>query len=163
MWIASLLSVIVYSIICFEQGLYGQILLQAYYGAVAFIGIRNWFKLGKDSGNIDQKIAYHIPKKVALILSLIWIGATSFLIFLLQKTHSEAPFLDGITTTLNMTASFMLVRRYWEQWLLCVVANVLSFLMFARSEMFITASVYLVFLALSIVGLIKWHRWIQNN
>ncbi|WP_163484805.1 nicotinamide mononucleotide transporter, partial [Escherichia coli] len=57
---------------------------------------------------------------------------------------------------LSIAAQILQSRRNWECWVLWIIVDLLAIPLFAMKGLWLTASLYCVFLALSAWGLIDW-------
>ena len=51
----------------------------------------------------------------------------------LKAAGGSSTTLDGLTTIITVAAQLLMILRYREQWLLWIVLNVLSILLFGRA------------------------------
>ena len=72
--------------------------------------------------------------------------------------------LDSATTILSIVAQFMMLARYAEQWLMWIIINILSIIMWAQSIIsqdgndYPTLVMWIAFLCNSIYGYINWRK-----
>jgi nicotinamide mononucleotide transporter len=52
----------------------------------------------------------------------------------------------------------LLGRKFIENWWVWIVVNAASIALFAYKSLWLTALLYLVFLGLSVAGLVRWRR-----
>ena len=86
---------------------------------------------------------------------------TSFFIMWLVLgclTDHPAPVPDAAIAALNITATWLLTHSVLEQWFLLLVANALAIGLYARTGLWFTTGLYVVFLISSVAGKISWRR-----
>lgn len=86
---------------------------------------------------------------------------TSFFIMWLvlgRLTDHPAPVPDAAIAALNITATWLLTHSVLEQWLLLLIANALAIGLYARTGLWFTTGLYVVFLISSVAGYISWQR-----
>ena len=78
-------------------------------------------------------------------------------------TNSEVPLGDSFTTSLAIIATWMLTRKYLEQWHLWVVANIVSVALYIYKGLYPTVILYLVYAGMAVYGLGEWKKSMRNN
>lgn len=68
------------------------------------------------------------------------------------------PFPDAFTTAASLTAFFLQVGKKWESWVLWVVVDVVTVVLYLHRGIALMAGVYAVFLVIALGGLRKWYR-----
>ncbi len=66
--------------------------------------------------------------------------------------------LDAAVAVLSAIATFMLARSYIQQWLLWIVADLLSTILCAASGMYWMTALYAVYTLSAVYGFIYWRR-----
>lgn len=121
-----------------------------------FIGYFLWKQnMQKDNG-ADAVVAKALTLKgwIALIAFIV-LGTLGF-VQLLQHFGGSSTGLDGLTTIIVIAAQFLMVVRYREQWLLWILLNVISIVLWADSPAVYT--MYAAFLLNSIYGYYNWTK-----
>jgi nicotinamide mononucleotide transporter len=80
------------------------------------------------------------------------------LVPILRAAHGSAPFLDALTTSLSLGAQLLLSLKKLQHWYVWMIADVIYVPLYLDRELYLTAIVYTVFLALCIAGLSRWRR-----
>jgi nicotinamide mononucleotide transporter len=78
--------------------------------------------------------------------------------YLAKYTSDVAPWLDAGTTALSVVAQYLLSVRKIENWILWIVADVVQIGLYCWKGLYPTTALYIIFLVLSVVGLLQWHR-----
>lgn len=126
-----------------------------------FIGYFLWRQNMQQAGNSDAVIAKSLsPKGWVAMLAFIAIGTLLF-VQALQAAGGSSTGLDGLTTIIVVTAQTLMLLRYREQWLLWIVLNVLSIMLWAENpSMYIMYSAYLLN---SVYGYYNWTKLQKAN
>lgn len=159
-YIFGLINAILYTIIAFSSGFYGDVMLRVvYYIPMQFIGFYLWKK------NINN-VTYEVKKEKLSIknrFNYIIFSILAILIygFLLSKLGGNLPYVDSASTCLAILAMIFSVKRLAEQWYLWIIINSISIVMWAVSfinnqENIATLLMWIIYLTNSIIMLIKW-------
>ena len=84
--------------------------------------------------------------------------STGILYWILRHTPSNVPLADGLTTALFLTAQYMMSRKLIENWWFWIVGDVLVIGLYTYKHLYLTSALYVVFLAMSIAGLMEWQK-----
>ena len=156
-----IINCILYSIVAYQQTLYGETLLNAlYYLPLQFVG----FKIWKQNLNKENKVcplSLSVTKKIYLFAGIV--AGTLLLGAILQKYGDEIPFIDAFTTVSSVIAMTLSAKRYSEQWYIWITINMFSIYMWleryqTNGENIATLMMWSVFLLNSFYGLYKWTR-----
>jgi nicotinamide riboside transporter PnuC len=97
--------------------------------------------------------------KTGIILAITFVILYFLLWFVLSRlTDSPVPEWDSFITTMSIIATWMLARKIYEHWFLWIVVNSASSVIFLTRGLYPTVILYLVYLAMSFVGLKAWKR-----
>lgn len=168
-YLFGLVNVALYAWISYKAALYGDAVLNAfYYLPMQFIGWYSWIGRRKNKESVTV-VAKRMDTKERLILLLFSFMAVALTAWILNIYEDPQPIKDASTTVLSVIAMFLMVRRYMEQWVLWVVVNIISVVMwvifFARGESHSALMVimWLFYLANSLNGWIIWARLSQSE
>ncbi|MDP4271519.1 MAG: nicotinamide riboside transporter PnuC [Bacteroidota bacterium] len=160
MWVIGFVSSFVFVIVFFHSKLYADMVLNVYYVAMSIYGFWLWQNSRNvtNSAENEEEITY---QNVGLLQAglLFLISAVSYLVIasvLHLYTDSPVPYGDAFPTALSLIATWMLAKKYLEQWLVWIVVNVFSVGLFTYRGLYPTAFLFLVYGVLSIVGYLKW-------
>lgn len=155
------INCVLYSIIAYQQTLYGETLLNTcYYLPLQFIGFKVWKKHLNETYTV-KPISLSFNKKIILItiiiLGTLWLG------LILQNYGDKIPFIDAFTTVASVIAMTLSAKRYSEQWYIWISINILSIYMWtnrylSNGENIATLMMWIVFLLNSFYGLYKWKK-----
>ncbi len=156
LWPVGVIMPIVYIIIFYQNKFYADMTFNVYY---LFASIYGWYIWAKSLDKTDQGLISHLPKKYIVGLSAIFVAIFAAIAFLLINfTDSEVPYGDSFTTTLSILAMWMLAHKYIEQWLLWIVVNAVTAVLYHNKELNITVILFIVNFFVSILGYVKWKK-----
>lgn len=161
-WATGIVNVTLYVFVFYGVKLYADMGLQVVYIGLSFYGWYNWLYGGKDQ---TQLRVSKTTRTVGALLLIIVVGGSLLLGQLLYRgTDASLPFLDSMTTTVSLVAQWMMTRKLLESWLVWIAVDVVYVGMFIYKELFLTASLYAVFLLLAVKGFYDWKKsWRETS
>ena len=119
-----------------------------------FIGYFMWKQNMQNDNGGESVIAKALaPKGWAILLVSVAIGTLCF-VQALKAAGGSSTTLDGLTTIITVAAQLLMILRYREQWLLWIVLNVLSILLWAEQP-----AMYLMYSAYLLNSLYGYYNW----
>lgn len=104
-----------------------------------------------DVRRIDRVTAVWCLAAAATLWVVLW--------FILDRaTDSPVPLWDGLITSLSVVATWMLTRKYLEQWYVWIMANAIAVVVYLLMGMYPTAVLFLVYFGMAIIGVRAWSR-----
>ena len=98
-----------------------------------------------------------IDRKTAIICLMTALALWILLWFSLDRwTDSPVPMWDGLITSLSVVATWMLTRKYIEQWYVWIVANVIAVVVYLAVGLYPTAALFFVYFVMAIIGVRAW-------
>ena len=73
-------------------------------------------------------------------------------------TDAVAPWWDAAVAMGSIAAQILLVRRKIENWMGWIAVDVVAIFLYASRDLWLTAGLYVLFLVISIIGLLEWQR-----
>lgn len=166
LWVASIVMPAIYLFVYYNAGLYADFGISIYYLIASVYGLWCWLKkTSKDDKRQPEEIKI-INTPIPAYGWLLGIAATLFLLIgyiLKEFTDSTVPWADGFTTALSIVAMWMLAKKYLEQWLVWIVADVACSVLYIYKELWFTAGLYAAYAVIAVFGYYKWQRLMKNN
>jgi nicotinamide mononucleotide transporter len=159
-WPIGLLNNVVFVFIFLEARLYADMALQGVYFTLGAIGWYIWLFGGQ---NRTQATIATASVRTLLVLGIVTVAGTAALTVYLRSVHDAAPFLDAFTTMLSLVAQALLTRKYIENWMVWIFADAIYIGLYAYKNLYLTAILYAVFLAMCIVGLTEWRQQLRAS
>jgi nicotinamide mononucleotide transporter len=151
-----LAMVALYAWIFFGAKLYSDALLQLFYVAVNVYGWWNWARSRLDTGEVRVEQLGNAARFGWLAGCVLASAAWGMLMH--RHTDAAYPWWDGSIAMFSIAAQILQSRRNWESWMLWILVDLAAVPLFAIKGLWLTAGLYLVFLALSVWGLIHWTK-----
>jgi nicotinamide mononucleotide transporter len=161
-WVFGVLMPIVYVYLFFRNGLYANMGINIYYIVASVYGFVMWrrasIRQSAVGGQPSEKTKIEsCPRRYWLTIILVLAILTTTLCLLLnQLKESQYPILDAFSTALSIVMMYMLSRRWYQQWLLCIATEPIMIALGMLTGMYATAFMYVVYLVVAIMGYFKW-------
>ncbi len=149
-------SVALLGVVVWRQRLYSDAVLQGFFVAANLYGWAEWRRAERRTG--DVPVERMRPGEVAgwtaagLVAAALWGGAMAGL------TDAAYPWWDAATAVASIVAQLLMARRKLENWALWVAVDVALIPLYLVKGLPLIAALYLLYLALSVWGLIDWRR-----
>ncbi len=116
-----------YAYSCLAIPLYGEVMYNVFYSIpVSATAIFLWKKNTASDGEVKFR---RMTAKLALITLAVTVLAIFAYSRVLQWMGGNFAFMDSLTTVVSVIASMLYLLRYSEQWLMWVIVNALSIVM----------------------------------
>ncbi len=153
-WPTALVNVSLYFLIFRRERLYADMGLQVFYAGISLYGWYHWLFGG--AGHTTLKVT-RTPRVLAIGLPVLGIaGALGLGTLLVRTTDAAVPYIDSTLTVTSLIAQWMMSRKYLENWIIWVVADVAYVWLFIYRGLLLTAFLYAVFLVLASKGYLDW-------
>ena len=145
--------------IAWSDQFYGNMAINAYYIPICLFGFYSW---GKHRDKKKDVIARKLSIKQILLATTIFIATSIILNILLQYFGGHATLLDSTSTILIIFASILGVLRYREQWILWIVVDALTLIMWLDTGSPATIAMRAFYVLGSIYGYFNWRKFIRK-
>lgn len=157
-WPTGLLTSLLYIVVFFKSGVYAAMGLQVYYVFISIYGWYFWLK-GKNTNNKSQLPVQLVNKRLWIKIGLISILIYSAILFILIKfSDSDVPYLDSLTTSLSIVATWMLAKKYIEHWIIWIFVDLVSTGLYIYKNLWPTVVLFIIFTIMAILGYIEWKK-----
>lgn len=151
-----LLSVSVYIWVYAGARLYSEVLLQCFWVVMLLAGWWRWLRHLDATGHV--RVA-PLQRRAAGLHLLAGVAGGLALGFAMHRyTNAALPWLDAMLTALSLVGQFWQNRRHVAAWWMWIAVDVVYVGMFASKHLFVTAVLYVGFVALAAKGLRDWTR-----
>ena len=161
-----IVNVILYAYISYGARYYGEVMLNIlYYLPCSVIGLFVWGKnVDEESGEV---VKTSLSAKSALCVYPLTAAGVIAYGFVLQTMGGTLPFMDSISTVLSVVAQILCLKRLAEQWIMWIVIDTVTVVMWAYSyvrggESIATLLMWIVYLLNAIFMYIKWRKDVKT-
>ena len=161
-WPIGLVSVLLAAWVYFHAGLLAECGLQLFYLVSGIYGWWQW--AGAEDKFKDKKVtAISISGQEGVIGIMAGMGI-SLLIWMVLKEMPDAknPLPDAFLTGFSLLAQVWLARRKLENWLLWMLINMGSVVLYIQRELWYFSLLYGLLLLLAIRGFMEWRKSIKE-
>ncbi|NRN28274.1 nicotinamide riboside transporter PnuC [Photorhabdus heterorhabditis] len=185
-YLFGLINVTLFAVIFFQIQLYASLLLQLFFFSANIYGWYAWSRIN-DQQQIELKIRWLSLNKTIIIglISVLLIAMMTFNIdqvfgYLTQVTITimqgfgfnvqmpvlepdAFPFWDSIMTVLSIVAMILMTRKYVENWLVWVVINVISVVIYYHQGVLAMSLQYVILTGIALNGSRLWIQTAKKN
>ena len=174
-----LINVTLFAVIFFQIQLYASLLLQLFFFVANIYGWYAWSRQTTDNQQVLQIRWMTLPKAIGwLLVCVVAIGLmtlyinpvfawlTKIAVTVMQgvglsvampELQPDAfPFWDSCLMVLSILAMILMTRKYVENWLLWVIINVISVMIFARQGVYAMSLEYAILTLIALNGCWLW-------
>ncbi len=160
-WPIGILNNIAFLALFMTSGLYADGWLQVVYMALAVYGWWSWLRGGQ--AHTYLPVGRTTPGQWWTLLGVGLAGTVALAWILDTKTDSTVPLPDAATTVLSLLATWGQARKKVESWWLWITADLIYIPLYAYKQLWLTAILYVGFLALCVVGLRNWRADVRTR
>lgn len=154
-WPIGIANNITFLILFWAAGLYADSSLQVVYLGLAVYGWWAWLRGGTAHSSLT--VTRTTKSQWVVLGTLGVLGTVGLTVLLDTVTDSTVPLPDAVTTVLSLLATWGQARKKLESWWLWITADVIYIPLYAYKDLWLTAALYVGFLALCVLGLRNWH------
>ena len=180
-----LINVTLFAIIFYQIQLYANLLLQIFFFVMNLYGLYAW---GKSTSSDDGLKIRWLSKPqliLTIIASLIAIGILANFINLFFNTLTliavklmqlvipsiampalqpdPYPLMDAAVTILSIVAMVQMTRKLVENWIVWVIIDLISIVLYAKQGVYFMALEYVLLTAIALNGTIEWIKAARKN
>ncbi len=168
LWPVGIVMSIFYVVIFFHSKFYADAAIYLYYIGANTYGLFQWKRSRvqtlEENGTTAEMPVTHVPTKRILPLAIVTFALWMFLYWILKNvTDSPIPLGDAFTTSVSIVATWMLAQKYLEQWLLWIVVNVVSTILYFWKGLYPTGVLFIVYVIVAVLGYLRWRKDMTNN
>lgn len=150
-------NVIAYIVIAFINKYYGEVMLNAlYYLPTQFIGLRMWNRhMNQKDGRVE---GLRMNAGCAAVWALCSAAGIFIYKLILDALGGNGTLLDSASTVLSLAANALMVLRYREQWVLWIVVDAITVLMWLLAGDVLMTAMWSIYLINAVYGFVMWSK-----
>ncbi|MCU0438465.1 MAG: nicotinamide riboside transporter PnuC [Raineya sp.] len=156
-WFWAIISSGISAIVFYKLQLFGDMNLQFFFIMTAIYGWYQW-RYGKKDQKAEKLTITFLPHKLIPAVTLTTLGCFLIVFLCLKQLRGDFVWLDAITTTLSISATWLAARKYIENWIIWIVTNILYVGMYFEKNAELYSFLYLIFLVMAVKGFIDWKK-----
>jgi len=164
-WLFALMSTAIYTVLFWDVSLLMESALNVYYMAMAVYGWQQWTRGGHNGA--DQALALSIQSLTARqhLIVIIAIAILTLVSGYLLGEHSSAvwPYVDSFTTWASVITTYLVARKYLENWLYWIVIDTVSIPLYIDRGLNLTALLFVAYVVIAVIGYFKWRDHYRTN
>ncbi len=162
-WPTGILTSSLYIVVFFNSALYAAMGLQFYYVVISIYGWYYWLN-GKKDDNKSQIPVRTVNKSLWIKIAIVSIILFFLLRYILINfSDSDVPNLDSLTTSLSIVATWMLAKKYIENWLIWIFVDITSIGLYIYKSLWPTVILFIVYTVLAYFGYIEWKKDLKTK
>jgi len=139
-----------------DKKLYAESLLFSYYVIIGVYGWWSWSRGRTQSGDLEIK---ELSAKSHLLILLSGYALTALTYFALKTfTDAEMPALDSFTTAFSFIATWMVAKRYLENWIYWICIDALTVYLYLSRGLEVYALLSAAYTVMAVYGFYHWRR-----
>ena len=158
-WPVGIAATCLYLYLFYEWRLYADAGLQLVYIAFSLAGLWAWRRREKRE---EVAEAQHAPPATLALTLLAVAAGTVVLQQYLAAVNGAAPLSDALLTAGSLGALYLLIHKHTETWIFWAVLDVGYVALFVSREVYLTAALYGVLLAMVIRASREWAALLQR-
>lgn len=162
LWLTGLIMPVIYLFVYYKAGLYADFGMQIYYILAAIYGFLYW-KFGAGNKKKEVKISHISHRGLVVFLQcflLLW-GVIYWL--LTETTNSTVPALDSFGNALSIIGLWALAKKYIEQWIIWMIADVELAALYFHKDIPFTACLYVLYAIIAVFGYLNWKKMMASD
>ncbi len=155
-------NVLLYAYVAFQAKYYGEVMLNLlYYFPMNFVGFFAWSKhMNEETAEVEKT---HLNLKQSAILYAITAVAIYLYGLVLKRLGGQLPFVDSMSTVVSVVAQILSVKRLTEQWVLWIVVDIVTVIMWAvdfsrGGESIATLLMWSIYLINAFIMYFRWNK-----
>lgn len=158
-WFFAFISTTIYIYLFHHVALLSESLLNVYYLIMAVYGWRQWRSKQQISAIKIQQWRLKTHVKI-ITLSII---LTPLIGYLMSKLGASFPYIDAFVSIMAVAATLMVAYKVFENWYYWLIIDTISIFLFWQKQMYLTALLFVIYIALVLVGMKAWRAIIKSE
>ncbi len=159
-WFWGIICCSIYAYIFWQANLYSDMELQGVYVALSAYGWYQWKFGGKQETYLPVSNTPRMQWYIAVSLGAVFALVSGYLHQ--NLTDASLPYADATLTGISLVAQWMMARKYIENWILWIIANVGYIMLYMQKSLYSTSFLYVLLLLLAVKGYVDWKKTVRT-
>jgi len=160
-WLFGIITVSLYFVIFLKVRLYADMTLQLIFLSLQFYGLYQWRHAKTHTQTLIVRRLSPAERFKTLALTLILYALIAFI--LQRYTHSTLIWMDSLVTALSLIAQWKMAERFIEHWLIWMLVDVISVVLYLQKSLFFSSGLYAVYFIFCIQGYWLWKKYLNTH
>jgi len=157
-WPMALISVVISTITFYHNRLYGDMSLNVFY---FFSGLYGWYYWNSHRQRTFRVSALPLKYLPHILLSIVLQALAYY--YILTFFRSDQVLFDAILTACSFTCTYLMTRKWVENWLLWVLIDAAYVFLYIIKEMPTYAILYSFFTLMAAYGFYAWKKQLHRQ
>ena len=161
-YIFGTVNVVLYAVVAWNAKYYGDVMLNLlYYFPTNILG---WFVWKKNMDSETQEVSKkRMTIKQDILTAVISIAGIYAYSRILNLLGGNLPVIDSMSTVLSVVAQILMIKRFTEQWVIWIIVDAVSVIMWAAAFFNGTESIavllmWIIYLINAVIMFVKWYK-----
>lgn len=151
-WPIGIINVFLWLFLFVQNSLFANAALQIFYIVTGLLG---WYWWSHRKNGVTLVIT-NTPTSLLATLSLLTIALSYPVSQVLIRIGGAVTYWDGLTTLLSLVGQYLLMKKYRENWIFWIIADIVYISLFATQGLYLSAVLYSILLAMCFIGIRTW-------
>lgn len=152
-WPMALISVIISITAFYQAKLYGDVFLNIFYLVSGIYGWIYWTQKKEELFIVSK-----MPVKWIMYLIIFTFAQIAIYVNVLHALHADKVVFDSVLTALSFTATYMMTRKWLENWILWVIIDAAYIVLYLIKDLPMYAVLYAFFTLMAAYGFYRWKK-----
>jgi len=158
-WFFAFVSTAIYIYLFYSVALLSESVLNAYYLVMAVYGWWQWHKGKSHDATRIKRWGFSIHIKILVVCTLL----VPIVGYGMSQLGAAFPYLDAFVALLAVVATLMVAYKVFENWYYWLLIDTLSIYLFWQKQMYLTALLFVIYIALIFVGIKHWKMLLHKK
>jgi len=164
-WLFAFISTAIYTVLFWDVSLLMDSALNVYYMLMAVYGWYSWTRGGTNGDEQPHALAIRSMSGRQHVFVIAGIAVLSLASGYLLSEYSSAawPYIDSFTTWASVITTYLVARKYLENWLYWIVIDAVSVPLYIERGLNLTALLFAAYVVIAVAGYVSWRGHYRNK
>ncbi|TAK73368.1 MAG: nicotinamide riboside transporter PnuC [Gammaproteobacteria bacterium] len=168
-WPIGSIGAVLFGLLFYQIQLYSEVIEQIYFLAAGFYGWWIWWSLKRNNQEQNSSSIKFLSAKANIHCIMVVIVGTLLMGYLMSHINvwlparslrpASVPYLDAFVTMMSFAAVMLMTYKKVESWYWWIAIDVVVIGLYFSEGILLMASLYALFLFISIKGAYNWQKW----